>query len=259
MPDGSRTVRGLFVTGGTSGIGLAIAVRLAATHAPVFLMSRQASSSGDEVATAFAERGLPSPNLLDGDVADRPRMLEIRDRLVGDGVDIGTVVASAGIAVRSLALEVADEDVRAMIDTNLYGLFLTFQTLASLVLAGPEGRFIAVSSLSAVHGQRLRAVYAATKAGVSGLVRGLATEWSPMGATVNAIGPGLLKTPLTSAYMDAHPERAQAALDHILVGRLGKLQDVAHAAEFLASPESSFVTGQTILVDGGVSAGSDWW
>jgi NAD(P)-dependent dehydrogenase (short-subunit alcohol dehydrogenase family) len=251
--------RGLFVTGGTSGIGLAIACRLARTHDPVYLLSRNASASRPQVEEAFRAGGVRLPHLLDGDVADRGCLVRIASQLTEEGVDIGTVVASAGTAVRALALDVDDASVRSMMDTNLYGVFVTFQTLAPIVLARPGGRFIAVSSLSAIHGQRLRAVYAATKAGVSGLVRALAAEWGPAGATVHAIGPGILRTTLTGDYMDAHPDREQAVLDHTLVGRHGSVDDVAFAAEYLASPECGFVTGQTLMVDGGVSAGSTWW
>jgi gluconate 5-dehydrogenase len=251
--------RGLLVTGGTSGIGLAVALRLARTHAPVYLLSRQATRSAAQLDTLFLEQRLEAPRLLDANVADKQRLTEIAERLIADKVDIGTVVTSAGTAVRALALDVNDDAVHAMIDTNLYGVFLSFQALAPIVLGGPSGRFIAISSMSAIHGQRLRAVYAATKAGVSGLVRALAAEWGPMGATVNAIGPGILRTPLTSSYMDAHPERAEAALAHTLVGRLGNVDDVAFTAEYLAAPECSFVTGQTIILDGGVTAGSTWW
>jgi NAD(P)-dependent dehydrogenase (short-subunit alcohol dehydrogenase family) len=255
----ATTARGLVVTGGTQGIGLAIALRLAERMSPVYLLSLDATSTRETVEAAFKERGLALPILLEANVADRDGLTRIAQDLARDKVDIGTVVASAGTNVRALALDVEDKAVRSMIDTNLYGLFLTFQVFAPLVLAGPNGRFIALSSLSAIHGQRLRAVYSATKAGVSGLVRALATEWSPMGATVNAIAPGVLRTPLTSAYMDANPDRAAAALAHTLVGRLGTIDDVAYTAEYLASEECSFLTGQTIYLDGGVSAGSVWW
>jgi NAD(P)-dependent dehydrogenase (short-subunit alcohol dehydrogenase family) len=251
--------RGLFVTGGTSGIGLAIAARLARTHDPVYLMSRHASTSRVSVEEVFRGQGLRLPQLLEGDVADRGRMSRVAAQLREEGVDIGCVVASAGTAIRALALDMDDESVRSMLDTNLYGVFVTFQQLAPIVLARPNGRFIAVSSMSAIHGQRLRAVYAATKAGVSGLVRALAAEWGPSGATVNAIGPGVLRTNLTGAYMDAHPGLEQAVLDHALVGRHGTVDDVAFAAEYLASPECGYVTGQTLIVDGGMSAGSTWW
>ena len=187
----STGARGLLVTGGTQGIGLAVALRLAKRMAPVYLLSLDAISTRDTVDAAFRDRGLARPILLEADVADREQLTQIAEDLARNKVDIGTVVASAGINVRALALEVGDDAVRSMINTNLYGLFLTFQVFAPLVLARPNGRFIALSSLSAIYGQRLRAVYAATKAGVSGLVRALATEWSPMGATVNAIAPGI--------------------------------------------------------------------
>jgi gluconate 5-dehydrogenase len=252
--------RGLLVTGGTSGIGLAIACRLARTHEPVYLLSRGATQARDRVDEAFRVHGPgSSPRLIDGDVADATGIRAIAARLRDEGVDLGTVVAGAGIAIRAPALEIEDDAVRSMLDTNLYGVFVTFQALAPLVLAGPHGRFIAVSSMSAIHGQSLRAVYAATKAGVSGLVRALAAEWGPSGATVNAIAPGILRTPLTSAYMDAHPDRAEAARAHSLVGQLGSVEDVAFAAEYLASPECGHVTGQTLVVDGGLTAGSTWW
>ena len=251
--------RGLFVTGGTSGIGLAIALRLARTHDPVHLLSRNASASRSHVEEAFRAHSLKLPRLHDGHVADRARMAQVATQLTEEGVDIGTVVASAGTAVRALALDVDDDSVRSMLDTNLYGVFVTFQVLAPIVLARPNGRFIALSSVSAIHGQSLRAVYAATKAGVSGLVRALAAEWGPSGATVNAIGPGILRTNLTCDYMDANPGREQAVLDHSLVGRHGSVDDIAFAAEYLASPECGYVTGQTLIVDGGMSAGSTWW
>ena len=253
------SARGLLITGGNSGIGLATALRLARTHAPVHLLSLGVESTSEIVYAAFDEQGLARPELIECDVTDRSRLEEIAAGFRRDGVDIGTVVASAGIAVRALALEVEDDAVRSMIDVNLYGLFVTFQVFAPIVLDGPNGRFIAISSMSAIHGQKLRAVYAATKSGVSGLVRALAAEWSPLGATVNAIGPGILRTPLTSPYMDANPERAAAALEHSLTGRLGTVEDVAYTAEYLASPECGFMTGQTIILDGGVTAGSTWW
>lgn len=255
-PSERRTV---VVTGGTSGLGLGIAIRLAERGSSVCLLSRDATNRSEAIDVTFRDLGLPAPRYFNVDVASRAQLEAVADRLASDGVDVGVVVASAGTNTRELALDVADEDVRRMIDVNLYGLIATFQVFAPLVLAGPNGRFIAVSSLNAVHGMRLRAPYSATKAGVSGLVRALAQEWSPLGATVNAIAPGVIETPLTSSYMREHPERAEALRAHTPVGRLGSVADVAHTAEYLASEESGFVTGQTLVLDGGVSTGSSWW
>ncbi len=115
------------------------------------------------------------------------------------------------------------------------------------------------SSVSAIHGMDLRAAYTATKAGLSGLVRSLAIEWGPRGVTVNAVGPGIIETPLTRAYMDQHPERVKATIDNTPLRRIGMPEDVADVVVFLASDAARFISGQTIFVDGGLSAGSAWW
>jgi 3-oxoacyl-[acyl-carrier protein] reductase len=114
------------------------------------------------------------------------------------------------------------------------------------------------SSLSAIQGTDLRAAYTATKAGLSGLVRSLAIEWGPKGVTVNAVGPGIILTPLTKAYMDQYPERVTATIENTPLRRLGTPEDVADVVAFLASDGARFITGQTVYVDGGISAGNSW-
>jgi NAD(P)-dependent dehydrogenase (short-subunit alcohol dehydrogenase family) len=136
---------------------------------------------------------------------------------------------------------------------------VTCQVFGPLLFARPGGRVVVTGSLSGIHGMNLRAAYAATKAGVSGLVRSLAVEWGPHGVTVNAVGPGIIKTPLTMAYMEQHPERVTATIEHTPLRRLGEPEDVADVVVFLASEQARFITGQTIYVDGGISAGSSWW
>jgi NAD(P)-dependent dehydrogenase (short-subunit alcohol dehydrogenase family) len=158
-----------------------------------------------------------------------------------------------------MALDLPDQSLQDMLDTNLYGVFVTCQVFAPLLFVRPGGRVVITSSMSAVHGQELRAAYAATKAGLSGLVRALAVEWGPRGVNVNAVGPGIIETPLTKAYMEEFPERVKAAIAHTPLRRIGKPEDVADVVLFLASDASRFMTGQTVYVDGGVSAGSSWW
>ena len=189
------------------------------------------------------------------DVRDSDALKAVRDGL--SGLDI--LVPNAGVNTRVQALELEDEALWEMIHTNLYGVFITCQVFGPLLLARPGGRVVVTSSLSAIHGMNLRAAYAATKAGVSGLVRSLAVEWGPKGVNVNAVGPGIIKTPLTMAYMEQFPERVTATIEHTPLRRLGTPEDVADVVAFLASDRARFITGQTIYVDGGISAGSSWW
>ena len=258
MADEPRQAQGALVTGGTSGIGMAIALRLAA-QMPVYVLSRREPSEAAELAHAADERGVARPAVFAADVARRETLTAVAGQLAARNAELRVVVACAGTNVRQLALEVDAKDVRRLVEVNLIGLFDTFQVFAPLALSRPGGRFIAISSLTGLHGMRLRVPYGATKAGVDGMVKGLAVEWGPLQATVNAIAPGVIETPLTRAYMSQHPDRAQAALDHTPAGRVGRVEDVAAVAAFLASAEASFVTGQTLVVDGGMSAGSSWW
>ncbi len=261
MADSARSdpTRGALITGGTSGIGLGIALRLARDMAPIVLLSRSATAGADDILAEFDRKALPAPILKQADVSDRDRLAGIADELGKDEVDIGVVVASAGTNTRAMALDVDDNAVREMIATNFYGVFLTFTIFAPMVLEAPAGRFVAVSSLNAIEGMPLRVPYCGTKAGVEGMVRALAFEWGPLGATVNSVAPGPTKTPLTSSYMAANPERAASLDAHLAVPRRGTVDDVANAVAFLASEASGFVTGQTLAVDGGLSVGSSWW
>jgi 3-oxoacyl-[acyl-carrier protein] reductase len=189
------------------------------------------------------------------DVRDRSQLERLRDRLTS--LDI--LIPNAGINTRGKALELADAPLRDMLETNLYGAFVTCQVFAPLLLSKPGGRVVVTSSVAAIHGMDLRAAYTATKAGLTGLVRGLAIEWGPMGTTVNAVGPGVIQTPLTQAYIDQFPERVRATIENTPLRRLGTPEDVADVVAFLVSDAARFITGQTVYVDGGISAGSSWW
>jgi NAD(P)-dependent dehydrogenase (short-subunit alcohol dehydrogenase family) len=240
------------VTGGTRGIGLAISRALRRSGAKVVAITR----SEEQIAVfhkEFAEDPLASAELAD--VRDRRSLESLRDKLT----QLDILIPNAGVNTRVKALELADEPLHEMLDTNLYGVFITCQVFGPLLFARPGGRVVITSSISAIHGMELRAAYAATKAGLSGLVRALAIEWGPQGVNVNAVGPGIIETPLTRAYMDQHPERVEATIANTPLRRLGQPEDVADVVHFLVSDASRFITGQTVFVDGGVSAGSAWW
>jgi len=250
----SRSLEGrsALVTGGTRGIGLAITRALRREGARVTAVGK-APDQIDAFRKEFAEDPLAS--VEQADVRDRAALETLRDRL--PGLDI--LVPNAGVNTRVKALDLQDGPLREMFETNLYGVFVTCQVFGPLLFARPGGRVVVTGSLSAIHGMDLRAAYGATKAGISGLVRSLAIEWGPNGVTVNAVGPGIIKTPLTTAYMEEHPERVAATIENTPLRRLGTPEDVADVVTFLASEKARFITGQTIFVDGGISAGSSWW
>ena len=244
--------RTALVTGGTRGIGLAIVRALRRDGARVIAIGK-AKDQVEAFRKEFNEDSLASVEMAD--VRDSDALKAVRDRL--GNLDI--LIPNAGVNTRIQALELEDEALWEMIHTNLYGVFVTCQVFGPLLFARPGGRVVVTSSLSAIHGMNLRAAYAATKAGVSGLVRSLAVEWGPKGVNVNAVGPGIIKTPLTMAYMEKFPERVAATIEHTPLRRLGTPEDVADVVAFLASDGARFITGQTVYVDGGISAGRSWW
>ena len=244
--------RSALVTGGTRGIGLAITRALHREGASVLALGRH------EEHVAALGREFEGDRRLRAEVADvrdRQALERIRDSLE----ELHVLVPNAGLAIRAEALELPDEALRAMIDTNFYGVFLTCQVFGPLLLRRPGGRVVVTSSISAIHGQRLRTVYCGTKGGVSALVRALAVEWGPKGTTVNAVAPGVILTPLTQAYAEANPDRLQAGVERTPLRRLGEPEDIADVVVFFASDAARFVTGQTLAVDGGLTMGSDWW
>jgi NAD(P)-dependent dehydrogenase (short-subunit alcohol dehydrogenase family) len=247
------------VTGGAKGIGYAVARRLAQLGAGVIVIDRGGDS---QIALQQLHAELPqvSPlRCLRADVTDRAAMEAIRDTLKREGQALDIVVPNAGINVRLPTLEISPAQIDSIIATNLTGVIATLQIFVPLILGRPQPRVVVTSSVSAVHGMALRGTYAATKAGLSGLVRALAVEWGPLGVNVNAVGPGIIHTALVDGYMKQHPERVEASIRNTPLRRIGTPEEVADTVVFLASHAARFITGQTLMVDGGITAGSDWW
>ena len=251
--------RTALITGGAQGIGHAIARRFLEAGSQIIVVDKNRATQ-DIVESLRAEIADP-PNAWSfvADVRDRNALEGIRDRLIAEGRRLDIVIPNAGVNTRLLALEVPADVVREIVETNLVGVISTLQVFVPLIMGRAEARVVITSSVIAVHGMTLRAPYTATKAGLSGLVRSLAVEWGPKGVTVNAVGPGVIRTPLTEAYMEQFPEKTRAAIANSALRRIGTPEEVADVVVFLASKASRFITGQTIYVDGGLSAGGDWW
>jgi NAD(P)-dependent dehydrogenase (short-subunit alcohol dehydrogenase family) len=239
------------VTGGTSGIGLTLARGLAQAGADVVPLSRRQEQV--DAAAAEIEKSGRRAIRVTADVTDRASLdAALRATMDAFGrVDI--LVNCAGITKRTPTLDVSDAEWDSIIETNLTGTLRACQVFGRQMLAAGYGRIINIGSLSSFVGLFEVAAYTASKAAVAGLTRALAVEWAPRGVNVNAIAPGVYRTPLNSALLDG-TERGKEFLLRTPMRRFGKLEELVGACVFLASDEASFVNGEVLAVDGGFLA-----
>jgi 3-oxoacyl-[acyl-carrier protein] reductase len=227
------------VTGASRGIGRAVAIELAAGGATVVVGYRSGQDEAEEVAGEIGGRAVQA------DVSDAASALA----LVEAAGDIDILVNNAGLTRDGLLARMSDDDWRTVIDTNLSSVFYTCRAVARPMMKKRAGAIVNVSSIVGVHGNWGQTNYAASKAGIIGFTKSLAKELGSRNVRANVVAPGYVKTQLT----DVLPEEATAAmLQQTPLGRLGEPEDVARAVRFLASDEASFVTGEVMLVDGGL-------
>jgi 3-oxoacyl-[acyl-carrier protein] reductase len=236
--------RTALVTGASGGIGGAIARQLHGQGARVVLSGRRREAM-DELAALLGERVAVEPGeLAEAEAAERLiRAVEAKGEL-----DI--LVNNAGLTRDSLALRLKDEDWQTVLDVNLSAGFRLIRSALRGMVKRRYGRIVNITSIVAVTGNPGQANYAAAKAGIIGMSKALAAEVAARGVTVNCVAPGFIATPMTDALGDQQRARL---LEQIPLGRLGSGADVAAAVGYLASAEASYVTGQTLHVNGGMA------
>ena len=227
------------VTGASRGIGRAIASELAAAGAAVVIGYRSGKDEAEALASELGARAVQA------DVSNA----EEAARLVAEAGDLDILVNNAGLTRDGLLARMSDDDWRVVLETNLSSVFYTCRAVCRPMMKKRAGAIVNVSSIVGVHGNWGQTNYAASKAGIIGFTKSLARELGSRNVRANVVAPGYVKTQLT----DVLPEEATAAmLQNTPLGRLGEPEDIAGAVRFLCSDEASFITGEVILVDGGL-------
>ncbi|RYF73509.1 MAG: 3-oxoacyl-ACP reductase FabG [Comamonadaceae bacterium] len=243
--------RKALVTGGSQGIGRAIALRLAESGADIALNVRQADERSDEVRARIEAMGRVCV-VLPFDVSKTAPMRAALDRAARDFGSLDILVNNAGIEVRADFLDVTESDYDRVMDVNLKAAFFLTQAFAAQCRsAGRGGKVINISSVHEDLPFPHFAAYCVSKGGMKMMMRNLAIELAPLGITVNNIAPGAIQTPINDRLMD-DPASHRALLANIPLGRMGQSDEVAGVAAFLASSAADYITGTTIVIDGGL-------
>jgi 3-oxoacyl-[acyl-carrier protein] reductase len=227
------------VTGASRGIGRAIAEELARAGASVVVGYRSGQAEAEELAAAIGGRAVQA------DVSSP----EDARRLVEEAGDVDVLVNNAGLTRDGVLARMSDDDWRTVIDTNLSSVFYTCRAVTRPMMKKRGGSIVNISSVVGVHGNWGQTNYAASKAGIIGFTKSIARELGSRNVRANVVAPGYVKTALT----DVLPEEATAAMiQNTPLGRVAEPHEIAGAVRFLASDAAAFITGEVLLVDGGL-------
>jgi gluconate 5-dehydrogenase len=246
----------VLVSGGTRGIGYAVAEGFAKRNALVVVTGRTAEAASQAAARLNDDAIFP-PIGLGCDVADGEQVHRLAQSVLDMFGRIDVLINVAGVNRRKPALEVTDEDFDYILGTNLRGAFLLSREVGRSMVERGSGCQINIASLNTDRPLKNVMPYAMSKAGIAHMTRSLALEWGPRGVRVNAIAPGFILTDLTQKLWSNETMRAWGETN-TPQRRLGTPEDMVGAAIFLASPASAFMTGQILYVDGGFTAGWAW-
>jgi len=238
-PFASLEGKNALVTGGSRGIGRAIALELGSAGASVVVAYRSGKDEAEAVAAEIGGRAVAADVSSPG----------AAKALVDEAGDLDILVNNAGLTRDGLLARMPDEDWRDVIETNLSSVFYTCRAVTRGMMKRRAGSIVNISSIVGVHGNWGQTNYGASKAGIIGFTKSLARELGSRNVRANVVAPGYVKTALT----DVLPEEArEAMLGATPLGRLGEPEDVAGAVRFLCSDEAAFITGEVLLVDGGM-------
>ncbi len=236
------------VTGSTRGIGKTIALTFAREGATSIIIGRNAQTA-DHVRDEFHKQGFKAES-FGCDVTNTENVEKMVNKILDKFGRVDILVNNAGITRDNLLLRMSEADWDEVINVNLKSVFCVTKIIAKVMLKQKKGKIISISSIIGITGNSGQANYAATKAGIIGFTKSVAKELASRNITVNAIAPGYIATDMTAQLKD---NAREDILKNIPLGRLGKSEDVAGICLFLASEESSYITGQTIVVDGGMA------
>ncbi len=236
------------VTGASRGIGRAIALRLAGAGAKIAINYAGSTAKAEAVKAEIEQNG-GEAILVQADVSDSASVDAMVAKVVENFGQIDILVNNAGITRDGLMMRMKDEDFDAVIDTNLKGVFYCTKAVSKLMMKKRSGRIVNMASVVGLMGNAGQTNYAAAKAGVVGFSKSAAKELASRGITVNMVAPGFIATDMTAAMTDKAKEMT---LQGIPLKRMGEAEDVANAVLFLVSDNASYITGQTINVDGGM-------
>lgn len=238
----------VLVTGSTRGIGKEIATSFAKEGAIAIIFGRDAA-----MAKAVHDELVKNGHKADSyacDVTNQENVGEVVNKILDKYKSIDILVNNAGITKDNLLLRMSETDWDDVININLKGVFNCTKIVSKVMLKAKKGRIINISSIIGIIGNGGQANYAASKAGMIGFTKSVAKEFASRGITANCIAPGYIETDMTAQLKDSAQEYL---LKKIPLGKFGKASDVAGTCLFLASDEASYITGQTIVVDGGMA------
>lgn len=236
------------ITGASRGIGKEIALKMAENGTNIAVLYSGNEEAAKDVCRQ-AEAFSVTAKSFRCDVSDSEAVKETTAAILEAFKTIDILVNNAGITKDNLVLRMTEDDFDSVLDVNLKGAFLFIKGFSSTLMRRPAGRIINITSVSGLMGNAGQANYSAAKAGLIGLTKTVAKEFSSRGVTCNAIAPGFIETDMTAVLPDAVKEQANKIIP---LKRMGKAREVAALAVFLASDAASYITGEVIRVDGGL-------